>query len=418
MTRLLPLTCLLIITTPLLADDWPAWRGPRGDGVSDEKNLPLTWSATTNVRWKVPMAEPGNSTPIIWGDRIFLTQGLAKTKQRALLALDRKTGKKLWQREYPCDTVETTHKQNPPCSASPVTDGKAVYAWLGSPGVVAHDFEGKELWRRDLGPIVSRWGNGSSPVLYKDLLIVFHGPGEPSTFLIAFDKHTGKTVWKADEKSINSPIFGSWSTPIIATIGKRDELIMPLPGDKVGGEGMFKAYDPNTGKELWTCRGLGNEIYAMPTINESRDLIVAISGHNGPFVGVKPGGNGDVTATHRLWRNAGKNPQRVGSGVFHGGRFFLADAPGLVECIDPKTGEPDWKERLPGTLWGSMLLADSRLYVSSLEGTTYVLKAGPKFELLATNPINEPIYAAPAVSNGELFLRTHQNLYCIGEKRP
>lgn len=416
MCRLTSAIILVITTTPLLADNWPAWRGPRGDGVCDEKGLPLTWSATENVRWKVPMAEPCNSTPIIWGDRIFLTQGLDKGKKRAVLALDRKDGKKLWQRELPCTTEETTHKQNPPCSSSPVTDGKAVYAWLGSAGVVAHDLDGKELWKRDFGPILSRWGNASSPILYKDLVIVFHGPGEPKTFLTALDKKTGKTIWQVDEKAINSPIFGSWSTPIVVTIGKRDELIFPLPGDRVGGEGMIKAYDPATGKELWMCKGLGTEIYSMPALSEAGDLIAVICGHNGPFVGVKPGGSGDVTSTHRAWRIAGKNPARVGSGVFHGGRFFFASESGMLECIDPKTGEPDWKERLDGTLWGSVLKADDRFYVSNLEGTTFVLKAGPKFELLATNKIKEPLYAAPAVSNGEIFLRTWQHLYCIKGK--
>ena len=414
MGRILGFVVLFLLTSAAaFADNWPAWRGPRGDGDCNERNLPITWSATENVRWKIALPEPCNSTPIIWGDHVFLTQGLDGGKRRAVIALDRKDGKKLWQREVPCDVVETTHQQNPPCSASPVTDGAAVYAWLASSGVVAYDFLGKELWKRDLGPIKSRWGNGSSPILYKDLLIVFHGPGEPATFLIALDKRTGKTVWKSDETAIDSPVFGCWSTPIIARIGKRDELILPLPGDKVGGEGMFKAYDPDTGKALWTCNGLGNEIYAMPTINETRDLVVAISGHNGALVAVKPGGQGDVTSSHRAWRIATKNPQRVGSGVFHQGRFYLADAPGFIECLEPKTGTPIWKERVDGNLWGSMLAADGKLFVTSLEGETFVLVAGPKYQLLSRNKLGEAIYAAPAVSNGEIFLRTYQNLYCI-----
>jgi outer membrane protein assembly factor BamB len=402
-----------LFVASVCADNWPAWRGPRGDGVSTEKNLPLTWSATQNVRWKAPLPEPGNSTPIIWGDRVFLTQSLDGGKRRAVIAFDRKDGKKLWQQEVPCEFVETTHKQNPPCSASAVTDGEAVYAHFASAGVVAYDFAGKKLWQRDLGPIKSRWGNGSSPILYKDLLIVFHGPGAPKTFLIALDKRTGKTVWQTDETAIDSPVFGSWSTPIVVKVGDRDELVMPLPGDKVGGEGLFKGYDPSTGKELWSCKGLGNEIYAMPTTNAAGDLIVGISGHNGPLLAVKPGGKGDVTATHRAWRVAGKNPQRVGSGVFHEGRLYLANEPSVFECIDPKSGEPLWKERLDGKLWGSMLLADGKLYVSNLEGETFVLKAGPKFELLSRNKLGEPLYAAPAVSNGEIFMRTYHHLYCI-----
>jgi outer membrane protein assembly factor BamB len=409
-----PLILLALLLGPLAvhAENWPAWRGPHGTGVCDERNLPVTWSATQNIRWKVALPGPGNSTPIIWGDRVFLTQALDGGKRRALIAWHRADGKKLWQREYPCTVTETSHRQNPPCSASPVTDGKAVYAHLASAGVVACDLDGRELWHRDLGPVLHKWGNGSSPILYHDLLIVFHGPGEPA-FLTALDKRTGQTVWRKDETAINSPIFGCWSTPVVVRAGGRDELILPLPGARIGGDGEFKGYDPATGKELWRCSGLGNEIYAMPVVSAAGDLVVGISGHNGPLMALRPGGTGDATASHRLWRVAGKNPQRIGSGVLHEGRLYLADAPGFVECLDAKTGELIWKERVEGNLWGSMLLADGKLYVTSLEGVTYVLAAGPKFQVLAENKIPEPTYAALAVSKGEIFLRTYEHLYCI-----
>jgi outer membrane protein assembly factor BamB len=417
MKRSISVSVMLLAAAPLMADNWPAWRGVHGDGVSRERGLPLKWSATENVRWKARLPEPGNSTPIVWGEHVFLTQALDGGKRRAVIAWRRSDGMKLWQQELPCHFEETSHKQNPPCSASPVTDGSAVYAHFVSAGVVAYDFGGKRLWQRDLGPVRSRWGNGSSPILYQDLLIVFHGPGAPSTFLIALDKRTGATVWQQEETAIDSPVFGSWSTPVVIRAGGRDELIMPLPGARVGGEGIIKAYDPATGKVLWSCRGGGNEIYAMPAVSEARDLVVAICGHNGPLLAVKPGGSGDVTASHLAWRAADKNPQRVGSGVFHDGRFFLADAPGFLECIDPKTGTAIWKERLDGNLWGSILLADGKLYVTSLEGETFVVAAGPSFQLLARNKIDEPTYAAPAPSDGELFLRTYKHLYCIGAAR-
>jgi outer membrane protein assembly factor BamB len=410
--------CLVFLVAALSfawAGNWPAWRGPQANGVSDEKGLPLTWSPTQNIRWKAPLPGPGNSTPIIWGDRVFLTQALDGGKRRALIAFDRRTGQKLWQQEVPCEVAETTHRQNPPCSGSPITDGEAVYAHFASGGVLACDFAGKKLWHRDFGPVLHKWGNGSSPVLYKDLLIVFQGPGEP-TFLTALDKRTGRTVWKVDETAINSPIFGSWSTPVIVKVGDHDELIMPLPGDKIGGDGLFKGYDPATGKELWRCTGLGTEVYAMPIVSAKNDLVVGISGHNGPTAAVKLGGKGDVTATHLLWRNT-KNPQRVGSGVLHGDHLYLADADGFAECLEAKTGKQVWKERLGGTLWGSLLLAEGRLYVSNLEGKTFVLAASPEFKLLATNDLAEPIYAAPAVAEGELFLRTYQNLYCISANK-
>jgi outer membrane protein assembly factor BamB len=406
------LPVLFILVSSCLAADWPAWRGPHGTGVCDEQGLPLTWSATQNVRWKVVLPEPGNSTPIIWGDHVFLTQPLDGGKRRAVLAYHRADGSKLWQQDIPCPVEETTHRQNPPCSACPVTDGTAVYAHLASAGVVAYDFQGKKLWHRDLGAVLHKWGNGSSPILYKDLLILFHGPGEP-TFLTALDKRTGKTVWKKEETALNSPVFGSWSTPVVVRVGMRDELIMPLPGDRIGGEGEFKAYDPATGKELWRCQGLGNEIYAMPVVSASGDLLVGISGHNGPLLAVRPGGNGDVTATHKVWRSAEKNPQRIGSGILHEGRLYLANAPGFVECLDARTGETLWKERLGGNLWGSMLRGGDKLYVSNLKGETFVLAVGARFRLLARNEIKEAIYAAPAASNGDLFLRTHQHLYCI-----
>lgn len=407
---------LFVVTSATWADNWPAWRGPGGLGITQEESVPLTWGPKKNIRWKVALPGPGNSTTIVWGDRVFLTQSLEGGKRRAMIAFDRRDGKKLWQQELPCAVEETTHPLNPPCSASPVTDGKTVFAHFFSAGVVAYDFAGKKLWHRDLGPVLSRWGNGSSPILYKDLLILFHGPGEPS-FLIAFDKNTGKTVWKSDETAINSPVFGSWSTPVILRAGQRDELIMPLPGDKINGEGYFKAYDPATGKPLWTCSGLGNEIYAMPVVSSKADLVVGISGHNGPLLAVRPGGNGDVTATHRVWQQTGKNPQRVGTGMIHEGRLYIADAPGFVECLEAETGKTIWKERLGEQLWGSMLLAKGRLYLTSLEGTTFVFEAGPAFKLLAKNEMREPTYAALAVSDGELFLRTHHGLYCIQQTR-
>lgn len=403
------------LTVPALAENWPAWRGADGTGISREKGLPVKWSGSENIRWKTPLAEPCNSTPIIWDDRVFLTQGLEQGKRRALLALDRKTGKVLWQQEVPCDVEETTHAQNPPCSASPITDGKVVYANFASGGVLACTLDGKRLWHRELGPVLSRWGNGGSPVLYGNLVIVFHGPGTPS-ILYGLDRESGRTVWSSEETPINSPVFGSWSTPVVVRGEARDELVMPLPGGKVGGEGWFKGYDPASGKALWQIDGLGNEVYAMPILDTAGKVIVGVSGHNGPTLAIRPGGMGNVTETHRLWRTEVKNPQRVGSGIIHDEHLFLADATGVIQCLKVKTGEPVYQERLGGNLWGSILLADGKLYVSNLEGDTYVVRAGPKFELLAKNSVGEPTYAALAPAHGELFLRTHTHLYCIGDE--
>ena len=191
---------------------------------------------------------------------------------------------------------------------------------------------------------------------------------------------------------------------------------MPLPGEKIGGAGWFKAYVPATGEVLWQCDGLGNEVYAMPIADEGGKLVVGISGHNGPTLAVRTGGSGDVTGSHRLWQHEQKNPQRVGSGVIHDGHLYLADATGIMQCITTDTGRVVWKERLGGNLWGSVLLADGRLYVTNLDGETFVIRASPKFELLATNRIGEATYAALAASNGAIFLRTYEHLYCIEQR--
>lgn len=409
---------LILLAGPALvrAENWPTWRGPRENGISEERNLPVEWSPTKNVRWKVALPEAGNSTPIIWGDRIFLTQSLDKGKRRAVICFARADGKKLWQQEVACTVKETTHRDNPPCSSSPVTDGKAIYANFASAGIVAYDFEGKKLWHREFGPLLHVFGNGSSPALYKDLVIVFHGPGEP-TFMIALDKHTGKTVWQQNEHALNHQLFGTWSSPIMARLGGRDELLMSLPGVKVGDDGWVKSYDPATGAELWRCVGLGASLYPSPVVSPDGDMIFAASGFFGPILAVKPGGKGDVTATHRLWRVAGKNPQRVGSAVIAGGHVYLADAEGFVECLHAGTGKQLWKERLEGKLWGSMLLADGKLYVSNLEGKTFVLAASPQYRHITTNDIGEPTYAGLAVSEGEIYLRTWGHLYCL-RKQP
>jgi outer membrane protein assembly factor BamB len=412
-TLLYAATLTVAVTQPASADNWPAWRGAEGRGISAERGLPEKWTAGENVAWKTPLPDIGNSTPIIWEDHIFITQALEKGTRRAILAFDRKTGKQLWQREVACDVEETSHRQNPPCSSSPVTDGKAVYAHFSSSGVIACDFDGKLLWHRKFGAVLHRWGNGGSPIIYKNMLIVFQGPGEP-TFLTALDRTNGKTVWRSDEVGINSPIFGSWSTPVVVRSNDRDELILPLPGERIGGIGLFKAYNPNNGNMLWRCDGMGNEVYAMPIVGDGGKFVVGVSGHNAATLAVETGGSGDVTATRRLWTTKMKTPQRIGSGIIHNGLLYISNANGILECLQARTGERVWRERLGGNLWGSILLADGKLHVSNIEGDTFLVGTGSKFKLLAKNSIGETLYAAPAVSQGQIFLRTWKNLYCIG----
>lgn len=395
------------------ADNWPAWRGAGGQGHSAEKSLPLQWSATENVRWKVPLPGPGNATPVVWGDRIFVPQSLDEGgKQRALLCLRRSDGKELWRQVVPFEGQETTHKDNPFCSASPATDGERVVVSFGSAGVACYDFEGKQLWFRDLGRFEHIWGNASSPVIWNDLVFLNCGPGE-RTFLLAMDKRTGRDVWRVEEPGgkfgqNNTEWLGSWSSPQPARIGDRDELVMSWPG-------VVRSYNPRTGAELWSCRGLSPLVYTSPLVTP--EVVVAMSGYGGSWIGVRPGGSGDVTDTHRLWR-VERAPQRIGSGVIVGEHLYMVNEPGTAQCIEPKTGNVLWTERLGGGTWGSLVHAAGRLYVTNLRGETAAFAASPKFEVLARSPLEEKTLASIAPSDGQLFIRTHQHLWCIGPSKP
>jgi len=402
---------LFIGTIGALADNWPGWRGPTGTGRSRDA-APLKWSPTENVRWKTPLPGPGMSSPIVWGDRVFVTQSLDREgRQRALLCFDRKDGRQLWQGLTAYEEKESTYDSEPHyASATPATDGQRVVASFGSAGVVCYDFAGKELWRRDLGKAEQIWGNASSPVIWGDLVFLNFGPGE-RTFLVAMDKKTGRDVWKVDQPGAygKAPTewMGSWSTPVIARIGSRDELIMTWPE-------AAKAYNPRTGQLLWSCGGLGKLVYTSPLVTP--EVVVAMGGFTGPMLAVKPGGSGDVTETHRLWR-VEKSPQRIGSGVIVGEHVYVVNENGVAQCIELKTGKSLWEERAAGRSWGSIVHAGGRLYLTDQKGETLVLAAKPQFEVLSRNPLNERSQSSPAVSDGEIFIRTYQHLWCLSDKR-
>lgn len=418
--------CALLVSclwaaVSVCAGNWPAWRGPTGMGISAETNLPVRWSATENVRWRVPLPDRGNSTPIVLGNRVLVTQAIENENRRALMCLDRRDGKLLWQSGVTYPEKEPTHDTNPHCSASPVTDGARVIASFASAGLYCYDLNGKEIWHRDLGKQTHIWGNAASPILFGELCIFNFGPGE-RTFLIALNKKTGETVWQVDEpgghSGQNKPgeggnnWVGSWSTPIVIRVNGRDELVMTFPK-------RVCAFDPKTGRELWTCGGLNPLVYTSPLFAEG--VVVAMGGFNGSAVGVKPGGQGDVTETHRLWQHP-KTKQRIGSGVIHEGHIYILNDPGVAECFELRTGKLVWEERLPGTgakssSWSSMVLAEGKLYAINQGGDTFVLRASPRFELMNTNPLGETTMASQATSDGEIFIRTYKNLWCISPAR-
>lgn len=423
----------LVLASSGFAANWPAWRGANADGISTEKNLPVKWSKDENVRWRIPLPEAGNSTPITWGDRIFLTQPVGD--RRTLMCLNRADGKLLWQQGVTTKEKEPTHGTNPFCSASPVTDGERVIVSFASDGLYCYDFNGKELWKRtDLGRQIHIWGNAASPVIYKDLCFLNFGPGE-TTYLIAVDKKTGKTIWKNDEAGGDAggvppapkdaakdapgekkaaprgKWLGSWTTPPIINEGGKDSLIMSWPG-------RVCSLDPMTGKERWTCDGLNPLVYTSPL--HADGIVVAMGGFGGKALAVRTGGSGDVTMSRRLWHHP-SSPQRIGSGVIHEGHIYIHNDPGTAMCINLETGKVVWNERLTspaatGANWSSVMLSEGKCYTITQGGACFVFKASPTFELLSTNPLGERSNSSIVPSNGDLLIRTHKSLWCIGGK--
>lgn len=411
---------LLSLGAPVFAADWPAWRGPTGQGHSEEKNLPVKWSETENVKWKITLENQGNSTPVIWGDKIFLTQANKGGTIRSLLCFARADGKLLWQKDVSYSEKERNWNESWYANASPALDGERAVVSFGSAGMYCYDFDGKELWKRtDLGTWEHAFGNGASPVLYGDTVIMWCGPNESKgrNFLLAVDKKTGKTVWEKDRD------YGSWSTPLIVSVEGKDQLLVgygrDLKGKPITESGYLYGFDPKTGDELWKCQGLNSYCYTSPLYADG--VAVQMSGYGGSALGVKLGGTGDITAD-RLWLHP-RNTQRVGSGVIVKGHVYIVDENSVPRCYDLTTGEEKWKvEKRPGragTTWGSMVHADGRLYVLMRNGDTLVFAADPNYELLAVNELTkeDQSNSSVAISDGQMFLRTFKHLWCIEAKK-
>ncbi len=427
---------LTISTAGALADNWPAWRGPEGTGLCRETSLPLKWGTNHNIRWRTPLPDRGNSTPIVWGDRVFLTQAILKENRRTVMCLDRRDGKLLWQAGTTWAEKDSGGSANPPCTPSPVTDGERVIAWFGSAGLFCYDFEGRELWRRDLGRASHGWGYASSPALHGNLCLLNFGPGARS-FLAAVDKRTGSNVWQRDLpaipadgkwedyggdlkdwKRLGSPtmpeVTGSCATPLVVRAGDRDEVVLPLPL-------RVMAFAVQSGEPLWHCEGLNTGAYSSAFYGDGV-LGVTGSGLRNATLAIRPGGRGDVSGTQRLWRLAPSGSKScIGSGVIARGHLYLLTSMGFAQCLELETGRTVWDERLTGSgaknsSWSSLLLAGERLYAPNQNGDVFVLRAGPKFECLATNSIGgEPMNASLAASDGAIFIRTDRRLWCAAE---
>ena len=404
--------------TPLSAENWPNWRGPTRDGVSSETGLPVEWDTERNIAWKLEMPAWSGSTPAIWNDRIFLNVAV-DDKNIELWMLDRADGTVLWQRHL-SDGNRRLRKQNM-SSPSPVTDGQHIWVMTGTGILTAFDFTGSELWRRDIqasyGTFGLNWGYASSPLLHDGALYVqvLHGmrTDDPS-YILRIDGATGETVWRVERPTLarrESP--DSYTTPALIEHDGTSELVI-TGGDAVTG------HDLETGAELWRADGLnprreGNyRLIASPLVHDG--LIYAPTRIR-PLLALRPGGRGDVLETHVLWRT--DDGPDVPTPVSDGEYFYVVNDRGIIYVSDAKTGEPVYgPERLRrGTYSASPVLADGKIYVTNEDGVTSVFRTGPTFELLAENEFGDYCLSSPAISDGQIFIRTTRHLYAIGERR-
>jgi outer membrane protein assembly factor BamB len=403
--RRLPCLLVLLSLATARAEEWPGWRGPRGDGTSQETGIPLRWSKTENVAWEVPVPGKGHSSPVVWGDRIFLTTCLEKEEQRLLLCLDRRDGKLLWQKVVLTARLERKHKLNSYASSTPATDGKHVWvSFLDAPNVLVacYDVEGQEVWRTSPGKFSSVHGFCSPPVLYKDTVIL-NADQDGDGYLVALEKLTGRQRWRTPRPNKTR----SYCPPLLVEAAGKKQLV--LSGSK-----CVAGYDPDSGKQIWIIDGPTEQFVASLVYQDGLFFLTAgFPEHH--FMAIRPDGTGNVTRTHIAWRDR-KGASYVPSPIADDGYFFLVSDDGVANCLEAKTGKRMWDggERLGRRHSASPVSAGGHLYFTDDDGVTYVLKAGPKFELVSRNDLGEECSASPAVSRGQLFIRTLGHLWCIG----
>ncbi len=386
------------------ADDWPDWRGPRGDGTCLETNVPTRWDVA-DAAWKITMPGIGHASPIVYGDRIFTVTAIPEKLDRMLLCLDRATGDILWQQVVAHGPLEKLHKQNSYASGTPSTDGKRVYVTfrVGDDIVVAaHDFvDGKQLWKVQPGTHKGEWGFSNEPVLFEDKVIV-DGDGKGDSFLIALSREDGKTLWRVDRT--NRGI--SYSAPFIREMAGRLQMIQC-------GDRCVTSFDPQTGQPLWTVDGPSQEFVATPVYSEKAGLVfISSSWPKRHLFAIKPDGHGNVTDTHVVWRDD-KGAPYVPSMIVAGDYLLGINNSGIGYCYLAATGEVVWRERL-GMHHASPVLINGLVYFINDDGQVNVIKPGRTFERVAQYEMGERCYASPAISNGQVFLRGFEHLFCIG----
>ena len=408
----------LVFSVAASAGDWAQFRGPGGAGVSDETGLPLTWSSEENLIWKTSLPGYGASSPIVVGDKILVTcysgygldienPGDQTELTLHLVCYDRASGEALWNKPLEPRLPDQDYQRFLPehgyASGTPASDGKSVYIFLGRSGVLAFDLDGNKLWNVDVGSNTHIFGSANSPLLVDGYVIV--NASVESGSLVALEKDSGKEVWRADG------IEDSWNTPTLVTLSSGQKELV------VNTSGKILSFDPQTGDLLWNCESA--ETYICPSVVVHDETIYAIGGRGDEVVGVKAGGRGDITETHRLW--VAEESSNVPSPVYHEGYLYWVNDDGMAHCVDVTTGDTVYKKRVDGAgkTYASAILADGRLYVVTCQNGTFVLDARPEFKVLAHNEFAEDdsvFNASPAVSDSQLIIRSDKFLYCIGNQ--
>lgn len=427
----LSLFCLIAAASPhLLAENWPQWRGPGGQGVSAERQLPTDWQPGRNIVWKAALP-PGHSSPVVWGDRIFLTAAIEgevvpgakavahtmegkpwvhpdsvaadRTHIFKVLALDAKSGRTLWEHvPYEGPVHDARHRQSSFAGPTAATDGRMVFAYFGPEGLYAYDVDGKPLWK-----VVEKFptlglGTGTSPILYRDLVIIQRDEdnGDRSA-IVAYDKRTGKEVWRTRRN-----VQITWSTPVLVEAGGRTELVTNATEFAI-------AYDPASGKELWRAKGVDSNAIHTPLAGYG--LVIVTAGYPvKKVIALRPG---NVPDDKRVAWEYSKGTGYVLSNLLYDGYVYLLTDNGIVTCLDPKTGQVKYeggRVPVPSRFMGSPVAFDGYIALTSQDGDTFMLKAGPKHEIVRTNSVGEPVSSSPAISNGRIYIRGQKHLFAIG----
>lgn len=414
MTRLLSLLVVVLLGPPLFGEDWPGWRGPRGDGTSAEKGIPLTFSPTRTVRWKAAIPGRGYSSPAIQGDRLFLTSCREKEGERLLLCLDRRTGKTRWQQVVLTAGLEQKHGLNSYASSTPAADDRHVYvSFLGAGNtmqVACYDHDGHKVWQVSPGKLLSRHGYCSSPVLHKGTVIL-NGDQDAQGYLVALERGSGKEVWRTARPNQTR----SYCVPILIADPKRPGATqLVLSGSK-----CVAGYDADTGRQLWIHDGPTEQYVASLVLHQG--ILFLTSGFpEYHLMGIRPDGEGNITGSaHVAWHiphrdNGTRGASYVPSPLAHDGYFFVVSDVGYLGCIEAKTGKRLWLKKLGRRHSASPVLLEGHLVIPDDDGKVWVVKAAPTFEVVGCNDMKETIYASPAVAHGRLYLRTLSELYCLG----